>query len=82
MALGADLQLKLSKKYEPSTLVYLSFRGKDVAVRTNGEGNPVVAFVGILNSDGKIKGQRYARTLILDPEGRVIKSHWDLKGKV
>jgi hypothetical protein len=81
MALGADLQLKLSKKYEPSTLIYLSFRGKDVAVRTDAEGNPVVAFVGKLNSDGKIKGQRYARTLKSDPEGRVIKDHWDLKGK-
>jgi hypothetical protein len=82
MSLGADLQLKLSKKYEPSSMVYLTFRGNDLAVQTDSEGNPILVFIGKLNSEGKIKGQRYARTLKADKEGRIIKDHWDLKGKV
>lgn len=82
MSLGADLQLKLSKKYEPSALVHLTFRGKDLAVQTDPEGNPVTLFIGKFTPEGRIKGQRYARTLKSDAEGRVIKDHWDLKGKI
>jgi hypothetical protein len=81
MALGADLQLRLSKKYEPSTMIYMSFRGNDLAVQTDADGNPVVAFIGKLTPDGKVKGERYSRTLKADSSGRVIKDHWDLKGK-
>jgi hypothetical protein len=82
MSLGADLRTKLSKKYEPSTMVHITFRGNDVAVQTDKDGNPVVALIGQMGTDGKIHGQRYARTLKADREGRVIKDHWDLKGKV
>jgi hypothetical protein len=39
-------------------------------------------FIGKLDPNGKIKGQRYARTLKADPQGRIIKDHWDLKGRV
>jgi hypothetical protein len=82
MALSADLQLKLSKKYEPSSMVYLTFRGNDLAVQTDADGNPKLLFIGKMDEGGKIKGQRYARTLKADRDGRVIKDHWDLKGKV
>ena len=82
MSLGADLQLKLRKKYEPSTVVHLTFRGNDLAIQTDAEGNAVVLFIGKLTADGKIKGQRYARTLKADTSGKIIKDHWDLKGKV
>jgi hypothetical protein len=82
MALGADLQIRLSKKYEPSTTIYMTFRGNDLAVQTDSEGNPKTLFIGKLSEDGRIKGERYARTLKADPNGRVIKDHWDLKGKV
>jgi hypothetical protein len=81
MALGADLRLKLTKKYEPSSTVFLTFRGNDLAVKTDREGNATVLFIGKLTDDGKIRGQRYARTLKYDPAGRVIKENWDLKGK-
>ena len=82
MSLGADLQLKLRKKYEPSAFIHLTFRGKDLAVQTDIEGNPVTLFIGKFTSDGRIKGQRYARTLKSDSQDRIIKDHWDLKGKV
>lgn len=82
MSLGADLQTKLSKKYEPSSMVHLTFRGKDLAVQTDRDGNPVIVFIGKFTPEGRIKGQRYARTLKSDSQGRVIKDHWDLKGKV
>ena len=82
MGLSADLLLKLTRKYQPSSLVRITFRGKDVAVHTDKEGNPVSAFIGRADATGRIKGQRYARTLRADSEGRVIKDHWDLKGNV
>ena len=81
MSLGADLQLKLSRRYEPSSLVHFHFRGKDVAVQTDAEGNPMVAFIGKRDEAGRIRGQRYSRTLKADASGRVVKDHWDLKGK-
>jgi hypothetical protein len=34
-----------------------------------------------MNEQGKIKGERYARTLKYDREGNLIKDHWELKGK-
>ncbi len=82
MGLSADLLLKLTRKYEPSSLVRLTFRGKDLAVQTDGDGNAMVLFIGRSDATGRIKGQRYARTLKADTAGRVIKDHWDLKGKV
>ena len=81
MKLSQSLLLKLSKKYEPSSMVALKFRGKDVTVKTDGDGNPVVLFIGTADASGKIKGERYVRTLKSDERGVVIKDHWDLKGK-
>lgn len=81
MSLGADLQIKLSKKFEPSSMVSLTFRGNDIAVQTDADGNAVVAFIGKRSPDGRIKGNRYARTLKSGPDGRILKDHWDLKGK-
>lgn len=73
--------MKLRKKYEPSTLIKMKFKGKDLSVKTDHEGNPVVLFIGKMQSEGKIKGERYTRTLIRDRAGNLIKDHWDLKGK-
>lgn len=82
MSIGADLKHTLSKKYQPSSMVHLHFRGNDLAVQTDKEGNPILVFIGRMDDNGKIRGQRYVRTLKSDPSGRVIKDHWDLKGKV
>ena len=81
MKLNESLLLKLAKTYEPSSMLNMKFRGTDLAVKTDREGNPVVLFVGRKQADGKIKGERYTRTLLRDDNGNLIKDHWDLKGK-
>jgi hypothetical protein len=82
MKIGENLLKKLNKKYEPSSMVNLQFRGYDLALKTDDEGNPVLLFIGKANEAGIIKGDRYARRLLKDKEGKVIKDHWDYKGKV
>ena len=63
-------------------MVHLKFKDYDLAVKTNEEGNPIVVFIGKVNAEGTIKGDRYARRLLKDKTGKVIKDHWDYKGKV
>ena len=79
--LADELQKKLSKLYEPSSLVQMKFGGNDIAFKTGEKGNPVLLFIGKTNPEGKIKGSRYTRVLKFDPKGNKIKDHWDLKGK-
>ena len=81
MALGEDLQKKLSKKFEPSAMVETAYKGYDLAIKTDEEGNAVLLFIGKKTAQGTIKGERYARTLKKDREGKVFKDHWELKGK-
>ncbi len=81
MKLNDDLIAKLSKTYEPATLINMHFRGKDLAFKTDNEGNPILLFIGKTNEAGNIKGERYARTLKKSPDGKIIKDHWELKGK-
>jgi hypothetical protein len=81
MKLNIDLQAKLRKQYEPNFLIEIKFKGRDVIFRTDAEGNPNLLFVGEKKSDGKIKGERYVRTLKKDKNGMIIKDHWDRKGK-
>ena len=81
MKLSVSLLRKLGKKYEPSSMIELKFRGKDLSIKTDNEGNPVVLFIGKMLTDGKIKGERFTRTLVRNTAGELIKDHWDLKGK-
>lgn len=81
MKLSEGLQAKLAKKYTPSSLVNMQYNGKDVAFKTDAGGNPILAFVGRKTDEGTIRGDRYTRVLKFDNEGKVIKDHWDLKGK-
>lgn len=81
MKLSQHLQLKLSKKYEPSAMVSMRYKGNDLAFKTDEEGNPVLLFIGKATESGTIKGERYARTLKSDRNGYIIKDHWELKGK-
>jgi hypothetical protein len=81
MKLSEDLIKKLQKKFEPSTMVNMRYKGNDVAFKTDKEGNAIQLFVGKKGEDGTIKGYRYIRTLLLDKTGSTIKDHWDLKGK-
>lgn len=81
MKLSEDLQRKLHKMHEPSSVINMKYRGNDIAVKTDENGNAILLFIGKMQQDGRIKGERYARTLKYDREGRVIKDHWELKGK-
>ena len=81
MKLADELQKKLNKLYEPSSLVQMKFRGNDIAFKTDEKGNAIVLFIGKMNAEGKIKGNRYTRVLKYDDKGNKIKDHWDLKGK-
>lgn len=81
MKLNQSLLLKLSKRYAPSSMVEMKFKGKDLSFKTDEEGNPVVLFIGKALPDGKIKGERYTRTLVRNAQGFFIKDHWDLKGR-
>ena len=79
--INEELQKKLAKTYEPSSMQHLRYKGKDLAFKTDANGNPILLFIGKENEQGTIKGERYARTLKYDREGNRIKDHWELKGK-
>lgn len=73
---------QLSKKYEPATLVRFTFNRYDVALKTDDEGNPVLLFIGKADARGIIKGDQYARRLLKNGAGVLLKDHWDYKGKI
>ena len=72
---------KISKTYEPSAVVNLHFNTYDIALKTDEAGNAIIMFIGRLNEYGLITGDRYARRLLKDKNGNVVKDHWDYKGK-
>ena len=81
MALGEDLIKKLSKPYPAGELSDLRYRGNDLTVKADDAGNAILLFIGSRMDDGHIKGERYARRLVFDETGKVLKDHWELKGK-
>jgi hypothetical protein len=81
MKLSEHLQKKLRQRYAVSSMVEMQYKGNTLRFKTDDEGNPVLLFIGKSSGDGRIKGERYARTLRRDPQGVLIKDHWDLKGK-
>jgi hypothetical protein len=81
MKLGEPILKILAKTYEPLTLINQSFKGYDIAFKTDEDGNPILLFIGHMNEKGIIKGDRYARTLKKDRDGKIIKDHWERKGK-
>ncbi|HVK97810.1 MAG TPA: hypothetical protein VM368_08330 [Flavisolibacter sp.] len=81
MALGEDLLKKINKKFEASEMVTLRYRSYDIALKTDKDGNAIQMFMGKADEHGVIKGDRYARTMKYDREGKLIKNHWERKGK-
>jgi hypothetical protein len=82
MKIGDKLLKELNKKYEPSSMINKRFGRYDIAFRTSDEGDPNLLFIGKSDPEGKIHGERFSRVLIKDPAGKVIKDHWDNKGKI
>lgn len=81
MALSDELLQKINKKFEPSSTVSLLYRNYDLVLKTDKEGNAIQLFIGKASEEGIIKGDRYARTLKYDRNGKLIKDHWERKGK-
>ena len=79
--MSVALQEKLSRRYQPSAMVEMRYKGNDLAFKTDEEGNPVLLFIGRKNERGQIKGERYTRTLKRGADGVIFKDHWELKGK-
>ena len=80
MNLSPDLLKKLGRKYEPLAMVDFRYRNKDVSVQTDEEGNAIRMFIGKRTEAGVIRGERYARKVVKDKSGLIIKDHWDRKG--
>jgi hypothetical protein len=81
MSLGADILKKLNRKFEPSTTTQFRYRTNDVVVQADEEGNAIRAFIGKASEEGIVKGDRYSRVLKKDKDGKLIKDHWERKGR-
>jgi hypothetical protein len=82
MKLGDPLLKILNKVYPPLEMIDMPFKRYDLRFKTNEDGWPVLLFIGKRTDKNTIKGERFARTLQIDNEGRILKDHWDNKGKV
>jgi hypothetical protein len=82
MKLGKDLEKILSRTYEADTMIDRSMGRYDLAFKTDDKGRPILLFIGKADELGKIKGERFARRIVEDAAGNVIKDHWDNKGKI
>jgi hypothetical protein len=83
MAIGERLEKKLNKEYAPSSRIDEVFQGNDITIITNERGEAIHLYIGKRNEDGSIRGEHYARRIQREPGSeRIIKSHWDNKGKV
>lgn len=82
MKLGNDILKILGRSYEPGSMVERSMGRYDLFFKTDELGRPVILFLGKTDGNGKIKGERFARRLVTDANGQIIKDHWDNKGKV
>lgn len=72
----------LHKTYEPDSIVELKFKRFDLAIKTDNKGRPILLFIGEKDPEtGKIKGDRFARRLVEDAAGKLVKDHWDNKGR-
>lgn len=80
MALGPAILKIVSKQYTPSSFIERRFQDYDLGFKTDADGHPIVLFLGKKNASGNIRGRRYARRLVRDEDGKIVKDHWDDKG--
>jgi hypothetical protein len=71
----------INKIYEPSSKIDLTFKRYDLTIKTDEKGRAIFLFLGTRKENGDIQGERYARRLKEDAEGKLIKDHWEHKGK-
>ena len=83
MALNKKITYFLEKTYAPDSRIDDVMLGNDLTFITNELGEPVTLFIGKRRPDGAITGERYVRKIVRKPGSQqILKSHWDLKGKV
>jgi len=76
------LLAKLDKVYPASSRIDDSFRGNELTMITNAQGQVMRLYIGKRMPGGNIAGEYYIRQ-VKAMEGESIKSsHWDKKGKV
>ncbi|MBS1524118.1 MAG: hypothetical protein JST19_00625 [Bacteroidetes bacterium] len=78
--LGEGVKKLLDKSYPASSIEETTYRGQDIAFKTDKEGRPVLVFIGKKIAPGKIRGERYVRSIVTTSDGKV-KDHWERKGK-
>ena len=81
MPLSNEILKKINKVYLPSELITIHWRGQDMVLKTNEKGNAIQMFIGKINEKGTIKGERYSRKMVYDKDSKLIKDHWERKGK-
>lgn len=81
MKLGSEILKLLNKIYQPETLIQTKFKRYDIAFKTDHKGRPVLLFIGQVDAQGNIRGERFSRTLKEGSTGEILKDHWDNKGK-
>lgn len=81
MPLSDALIKKISAKFPPGVMADLKYRGLDLTIKADEQGNAILLFIGKRMENGHIKGERYARRLLFDKAGKLIKDHWENKGK-
>ncbi|MFD0792170.1 hypothetical protein ACFQZX_01000 [Mucilaginibacter litoreus] len=81
MTIGDEMMKVLNKTYAPMSFIETTFKRYDIAFKTDDAGRPILLFIGKANETGRIKGERFARRLVLDDSGNIVKDHWDNKGK-
>ena len=78
--LGEGVRKLLNKPYPASSINEITYRGRDIAFKTDNEGKPVLLFIGKKIAPGKIRGERYVRSITATSEGK-LKDFWEKKGK-
>lgn len=78
--LGEGVKKLLDKEYPASSINETTYRGQDIAFKTDKEGRAILVFIGKKVAPGKIRGQRYVRNIVTMSDGQ-IKDHWEKKSK-
>ena len=78
--LREDVKKLLDKPYPASSIEETCYRGRDLAFKTDKQGRPVLLFIGKKIAPGKIRGERYVRSIVTTSDGKV-EDHWEKKGK-
>lgn len=81
MKLGEPIMKLMSKLYEPLATVEVKFQRYDLLFKTDEAGRPILLFLGKKDASGSIKGERFARRLKEDADGKMNEDHWEYKGK-